>query len=289
MNKITRFVLGTSIAVGCACALAAQDKPAAVPNVLQVTREFVKPGRAGAAHEKTEAVFVQAMRKANWPTNYIGMTSLSGKSRALFLTFYGSFDAWEKDTAAMAKTSLASAVDQAYMADGDLLDGLDQAVFYYNDEMSLRPKTDLQPMRFFEFTTFHVKPGKDSQWREVVKMAKGGYEKALPEAHWGMFSLVYGAEGGTYLLIVGHKSLSEVDKGFAEGKQFETAMGEEGMKKLDALFAECVDGVSSSLFAVNPNMSYVKDEWIKADPSFWQPKSSSASAVGPAEAQQGQR
>jgi len=25
------------------------------------------------------------------------------------------------------------------------------------------------------------------------------------------------------------------------------------------------------LFAFNPHMSYVADEWIKADPDFWKP------------------
>ena len=54
---------------------------------------IVKPSKAGVAHEKAESVFVDAMRRAKWPTYYIGMTSLSGKARALFLTSFESFDA----------------------------------------------------------------------------------------------------------------------------------------------------------------------------------------------------
>jgi hypothetical protein len=30
-------------------------------------------------------------------------------------------------------------------------------------------------------------------------------------------------------------------------------------------------------------MSYVKDEWIKADPDFWNPKTAAAAAKAPAE------
>ena len=71
--------------------------------------------------------------------------------------------------------------------------------------------------------------------------------------------------------IVGHKSLAEIDKGFAEGKQFETTMGEDGMKKLNEMFASCVSGTSTQLFAVDPKMSYVSDDWIKSDPDFWMP------------------
>lgn len=43
------------------------------------------------------------------------------------------------------------------------------------------------------------------------------------------------------------------------------------MKKLDEKFGDCVDVTQHQLFAFNPHMSYVKDEWIKADPDFWKP------------------
>jgi hypothetical protein len=273
MNRFRRIAFGTLLAAGCVWTLPAQDASTARPKVLQITREFVKPGRAGSAHDKTESAFVEAMRRAKWPTNYIGLASLSGKSRALFLTRYDSFEAWQKDTDAEAKnTTLSSAIDRAYLADGDLLESLDQAVLYFREDMSLRPWSDLSKVRYMEFLLYTVKPGKDKEWEEVVKMAKAGYEKGLPDAHWGMYQTVYGLEGTTYLLIVAHKSLAEIDKGFAEGKQFEATIGEDGMKKLNEMFASCVSGTSTQLFAVDPKMSYVSDDWIKSDPEFWMPK-----------------
>jgi hypothetical protein len=33
------------------------------------------------------------------------------------------------------------------------------------------------------------------------------------------------------------------------------------------------------LFAINPRMSYVADEWTKADPDFWKPKAVAAPAA----------
>ena len=38
------------------------------PKVLVITREFLKPGRAGEVHKKAEAAFVQAMSSAKWPS-----------------------------------------------------------------------------------------------------------------------------------------------------------------------------------------------------------------------------
>jgi hypothetical protein len=196
MRKFSSYVVGLALAVTCVYASAAQEKAgsASVPKVLQITREYVKPGKAGMAHEKAESAFVDAMRRAKWPTYYIGMTSLSGKARALFLTSYESFDAWQKDTDTLEKNAtLSMSLERAYMADGELLDSVDQGVFYFHEEMSLRPRPDLSQMRYLELNAFHVRPGKDKEWTEVVKMAKAGYEKGVPEAHWGMFEQVYGS------------------------------------------------------------------------------------------------
>jgi len=283
MRKLSRLLVALSLVSAYACVTAAQEVSAgsaSIPKVLQITREFIKPGKAGMAHDKTESTFVEALSRAKWPTHYIGMNSLSGKSRALYFTWYESFEAWQKDTDAAAKNStLSASLDRAAMADGELLDSMDQGVFYFREEMSLRPRPDLSQMRYMEVTLFHVRPGKDKQWAEVVKMAKAGYEKAVPDSHWGMFEEVYGADGGTYLLLSSHKSLAEIDKAFAEGKQFEAAMGEDGMKKLDELYAECCEPAQQQLFAFNPRQSYVQDDWIKADPEFWKPKAAAISTA----------
>jgi hypothetical protein len=273
MNNLGRIALGVCIGIGLVCAATAQENAAAVPKVLQVTREYVKPGRAGMAHERAESVFVSAMKRAKWPTHYLGMTSLSGKQRVLFFTMYDSFEAWQKDVDAVAKdAALSAALDKAAMADGDILDSEDQAVLYYQEEMSLRPRSDLGQFRYMEVSVYQVKPGKNKEWEDAVKMVKAAYEKGVPDSHWGMFAVTYGAEGGTYVVLTGHKNLAEIDKGFAEGKQFQAALGEEGMKKLSELVAECVQSSSHQLFAINPHMSYVSEEWVKEDPDFWNPK-----------------
>ena len=276
MNKLSRFLLGLSLVLTCSCITAAQEKSQAnqsIPRVLQITREFTKPGKAGLVHDASESAFVQAMARAKWPTHYLGMTSLSGKQRALFLTSYPSFEAWEKDSAAVQKNpALSAALEAASVADGALLDSEDQGVFVFNDELSLRPLADLSQMRYMEVSLYHVRPGHGREWNELVKMVKAAYEKGVPDSHWGMFEQVFGGDGGSYLVLIARKTLAEVDHGFqVENKQFEAAMGAEGMKKLDELVTASVESDLHQLFAFNPHMSYVLDEWIKADPDFWRP------------------
>ena len=60
----------SSLFVSSALLAAAQGAtPPAPPKVLVIQREYLKPGKAGAAHDKTESVFVQAMARAKWPTH----------------------------------------------------------------------------------------------------------------------------------------------------------------------------------------------------------------------------
>jgi hypothetical protein len=284
MNRLSRFLLGLSLVatVGYMTAMA-QESSQSLPKVLQITREYTKPGKAGMAHEKTESAFVQAMTRAKWPTHYLGITSLSGKQRALFLTYYASFEAWEKDNAAVEKdTALSAALERASVADGELLDSIDQGVYVFRDELSLRPMADLSHMRYVQVSAYHLRPGHSTEWNELIKMVKTAYENAVPTAHWGMYELVYGG-GSTFLMLTARKTLAEVDRVFAEDRpKFEAAMGEDGMKKLRELVGAVVESSQHELFAFNPRMSYVADEWIKADPDFWKAKAAMAPAAKPA-------
>jgi hypothetical protein len=285
MNKLSRSLLEVSLVITCSCIAAAQEtsqEGTSIPKVLEVMREYVKPGKAGMVHEKTESAFVQAMTRAKWPTHYVGMTSLSGKSRALFLTSYASFEAWEKDNLAVGKNAnLSAALDRALRADGELLDSEDQGVFVFRDDLSLRPMADLSHMRYLEISTYHVRPGHAREWDELVKMVKAGYEKGVADAHWGVFRQRYGGEGDTFLVLTARKTLAEVDRSFQDDAQFVAAMGEGGMQQLGELIRSTVESSSHQLYEFNPHMSYVPDEWIKGDPDFWKPKPVTAPAVKP--------
>lgn len=242
------------------------------PKVVLVQREFLKPGRFGSAHEKSESAFVQAFNRAKWPTHYFAVSAMTGKPRVLFLVGYDSFEAWEKDNAATDNNkALSASLDRALTADGDLLSAQDQTIMLYNDEQSLNSSTDIAHMRYFEISLYHVRSGHRNEWEELVKLVKAAYEK-VPDTHWATFELMYGQEGGTYAVFVPMKSLKEVDEGFTKDKQFVSAMGEDGMKKLAELESSAVDFTQSNLFHFSPSMSYPRDEWIKADPDFWKPK-----------------
>jgi len=282
MKMISPVVFGLSLAVAGSTLAAAQEMMSGPPKVLQIDREFIKPGKAGVMHDKSESHFVQAMERAKWPTHYIALNSLSGKSRALYLVGYPSFDAWDKDMKAMDKnTALSAEIDQDEVNDGALLDGFDQGVLYYDPDMSYRPDADLAHDRYVEISGYHLKPGHQKDWAEAAKMVIEATKKAGTSAHWAMYEIAYGGSD-EYLIFSGDKSMAEIDTGYAEGKKFEEAMGEEGMRKLDELVRNSVDSADSELFEINPRQSYPPEDWVKADPGFWNPKPAMAKAAKPA-------
>ena len=210
MKRITGSLLGITLLFGVQGVAAAQEA-SPPPKVLTIIREFVKPGKAGMAHERSESAFVQAFTRAKWPTHYLAIDSLSGKSRALYLTGYDSFEAWEKDAGAVQKDSaLSSALDRASAADGDLLSEIDAATLRYNEEYSLHAASvDIAHMRCFEISVFHIRPGHHKEWDEGVRMVNAAYTKALPDIQWADVC-VYGMPQGTYIFFTPMKSAAEI-------------------------------------------------------------------------------
>jgi hypothetical protein len=270
-------------ALGSAPLLIAQDNGAnGPPKVLVINREYTKPGKTGSAHERTESAFIAAAKANKAPFHYLGMVSVTGPDRALFLSGYSSFTEWADERKAMDKMpSLGPALDHAMLADGDLLSETDTTVWTYDAEKSNNP-SNLVGMRYMEITSYNIKPGHDAEWDEAVKMVKAAYRKSVPEASWSIFDEAYGTPGNGYLVITPLKSIGDVDAHMMAGPKFAAAMGPDGMKKLAALVAACVQDEHTNIFQFNPKMSLPPAEWIAAEPDFWAPKAA-APAKKPAE------
>ena len=285
MRKLSPFVLGLSIAVA-GCALAAAQETSSAPKVLQITREYTKPYKNGMAHDKTESAFIQAMTKAKFPAYYLGLTSMSGKSRSLFLTRYADFAEWEKDNKLVDKNpALNAELERDSVTDGELLESVDSLVYTYDEDLSYKPRRDLARARYMEISVFHVRPGHRAEWLKLGKIVKDAHDKAGTSAHWSMFEMAYGAQEGEYVALSADNSMADIDTGYSEEKKFMDALGENGVKQFRELFASAVDYSRSELFSINPKMSYVSDEWIKADPDFWKPKPAATQAAKPAVAE----
>lgn len=272
--RIRPILCLTLLAAGFGVAVAQDSSEMKPPAVIQINREWLKPGKSGAVHDRSEAAFVNLMNKGKLQGHYIALNSMSGKSRALYLTRYPSLEAWEKDNRIFDKNaSLAAELDRDIAADGELLEGMDSGVLVYNEGLSYHPRPDFSHARYYELTAFKVRLGHERDFREMTKSYKEALDKAGSGVHWGAYEMIYGGEAGTYIMLTHRDTLAEVDKEMAESKKIMEAMGgEEAAAKMDKAFAEAVESVRTELFSINPRQSYVDEATMKADADFWKPK-----------------
>jgi hypothetical protein len=267
--RSTSFTLLLCCAAASAPALFAQTNAG---NVLSIQREFTKPGKDGSLHEKTESAFVAAAKAGKAPFHYIAMNSITGENRTLFFSAYPSYAAWEAERKATSP-ALAAAMDKANIPDGDLLSKTDSSLWTLAPEYSLNTKGLTPDAHFMEIIHFVLKPGHRKDWYDLMKLVIAGY-KNIPSAHFTAYEMAFGnsTTGEEYILLTSMKSLSEVDTEFAADKDFVSAVGPEGLKKLGDLIAACVEGEQVNLFALNPKMSLPPDALLQSDPDFWAPK-----------------
>ncbi len=259
------FVSGVTVRVS------AQDKTIASQKILTIQREYTKPGKEGAAHEKSEAAFAQAMAGAKATDYYYALASLSGRPRVLFLSAYPSFADIEAERKKVnGNASLSSELDRANEADGDLLAETSSSMWLRRDDLSLNQGYRVGA-RYVSISQFIVRPGHVGEWDELVKLVIDAYKKGAPDAHWGTYEMLYGGENA-FLVITTLRSGEEIDADFAREPKFIAALGQEGLKKLETLEASCVETRQTNLFRIAPKMSYPPPAFVQAEPDFWTPK-----------------
>lgn len=278
MKNALRLCLGIGLSICGAASLLPQTPPpakGAPPRILQILREDVKPGRS-AAHQKYETGWPRAFAKANWPTNYLAMTSITGPSEAWFMTGYESFGAWQKDRENLDRNeALKNEDDRLVQGDAEFLSGSRSIVAAYREDLSYTLPVELPRMRYFRVVTFRVRPGHDSDFMEATKVVRAGYEKANIEGGFATYQIVSGMPTPTYLVLVPMKSLDEIDSGMIKARKVQEAEGEEAQKKMAKLAADGYLSIESNLYALDPKMSYPAKDFAAVDPEFWNPKPAS--------------
>jgi hypothetical protein len=252
------------------------QQPSGPPAVLRIFHEDIKEGK-GAAHEKTEAAFMQAAAKANYPAHILALTNITGTSQAVFLEGHNTFASIADSQAVIDKPEFG-VLDAA---DAELRTSQRSMLAAYRPDLSYAAdKINLPKVRFFSIDTIRVGEGQGQKFAELVKTLVGGAQKSGDSQPVAAYEIVSGARSGTYLLLEPMESLKSLD----EGRQREQALiqavqnGPQTMREL----SQTIANEESILFAVSPAMSYVPTEWATTSPDFWGQKPARAVTKAPA-------
>ncbi len=241
-------------------------------------REEVKPGQ-GAAHAATESAWSRILAKGKSTDHYLGMSSLTGPPEAWFIMGYGSFADWEaRQNEADKNPALKKEIEAAAQKDGDHLSGSRSFLGTLRKDLSFGPPVEIGKMRYMRVRTFRVKQGMWKPFEEGVKTALAAYEKSHFSGSFAFYEVAAGAWSPTYVVLRPMKSLADMDGMEAADKAFQEALGDEGRKAMQKVFAEAVAGVENQFFAFSPKLSYPGASVIASDPDFWAPKPAKAPA-----------
>ncbi len=272
MRKTIVPVAVFALCLGIVAPVRAAEAPLGTkrPKVLQIFKEEVKPGRQ-PAHEKSEAGWPAALRKANNKGYYLAMGS---GNEVWFLNPFDSFAAVEaQGKEDEANPALGAELDRLWAVDGELLSKTGAMTAVLNEDLGFRADWDVAKMRYYVVTVVRLQPGYGHDYEQVRKMITAAHEKAKVDERWAAFEVITGAQDDTYVFLSPIASLAEWDKYEAmHGKVYQEAMGEDGRSRLRDFDKVAVRSSETKLFRFRPKMSYLPKELTDRDPDFWTPK-----------------
>jgi hypothetical protein len=243
--------------------------PTPPPPLLQRFREAVRVGK-GDAHEANERAWAVAYANSKLPIYSVAMTAMTGPNDAWWMSAWSSFKEYDDANVAMAKNKeLTAAISQYSAKDAEYVSDAVGSMWALRPDLSYRDTVDWSAMHAYEMITVRARPGHSDDLKRIAEKLAATHKAAGTSAHWAMYQGMLGVPDGTYLVIVPHKSVADIDVGMKEDALFAKALGEAGGKELEKLSSDGVISVETNLFAVNAKMSYVSKEWRMADADFW--------------------
>jgi hypothetical protein len=272
MRKTALCLTLLALAAGSTAPALAQGVPTTQPKFMHVFREQIKPGRSGE-HAKWEAGWPAAYEKAKSPYNYIALQSITGPSEVWYVVplanqaAYGEMVAADdKDPALAAELERLNKGDAEFRAEESAM----QAVA--RPDLSHGAFPPIGKMRFYEITTFRIRPGHEDAFVAATKAYGAAAARSAPNASWRTYDVVAGAPGGTFLVFSSVGAFADFDRMLAEGETAMKGMTPEEMGVLGKFMKESVLNVSTNRYRLDPGQSYVNAETKAMDPAFWAKK-----------------
>jgi hypothetical protein len=260
-------------------ASADMSKPAPI---MVIYKEDVKPGRV-PAHDQLEASYARTYSKMPGSRYYLAMNSVTGPNQAWFMQPYSSLEEVAKEAQANEQAPMPVRASLRQIAAGEVENLTDQKAIttVYREDLSFNASMKNVPQsRYCEVVTYRVLPGHDAEFAEAAKLVRTAYEKANIPMQWATYQVFAGAPAGTYYVFRTVDSLDKLDPTNMKMMQaVNTALGEDGEKRLMGLVSNGQISRELNIYAFNPQTSYAPPEFVEAD-SFWAPQPAQMATAG---------
>jgi hypothetical protein len=269
MRIITSIALPLLALAASAGGARSQGMPTSQPGVLTIIVEELKPG-VDAEHEANEAGWPIAFSKAGSQFYYLAFEAMTGTPEIWFVAPYRS---WTAEAQSMKETTdnptLAAELTRLARADGPFLAGKRTIQAIARPDLSYGTFPDLAMVRFYEVSTFRIRPGHDQAFENAAKVYAEQVKKGAPGMSYRMYQVTGGMPGGTYLVFSATNSYDEFDKQLAQSQAMWSQTTPQDMATLQKTMSDDVLSTITQRYRVSPTMSYVSAEAKAKDPQFW--------------------
>ena len=258
------FVSSASIALS-------QGIPTSQPSLITIAREEVKIGHA-AAHAAHEAGWPAAYAKAKSPYYYLAMVSMTGPNEAWYVSPYTSHATLGESLKLDATDPVLSVeLQRLSRVDAEHLTGYRNIHAAARTDLSYGTFPDMALARFWEITTFRVRPGHEEGFANAAKAYAAAAKRGAPNASWRTYEVMAGLPGPTYLVFSSVQSFAEFDRGMQENMALMKAFTPDELATLQKFATTGMINAETHRFRLDPGQSYVDAATKAKDPTFWSP------------------
>jgi len=248
-----------------------QGMPTSQPSIIQITREEVKTGH-NAMHSAFEAGWPAAFAKAKSPYYYLAMVAMTGPNESWYVSSFASNAALGESMKLESDNKVLSA-DLARLQKGDA-DHINSVRTIYaaaRADLSYGAFPDMGLTRFWEVTTFRVRPGYEEAFANAAKVYAAAAKRAAPNMSWRTYEVMAGLPGPTYFVFSSVQSFADFDKGMQDGMALGKAFTPEEQQILEKFATSGMINAETQRFRLDPTQSYVDAATKAKDPKFWSP------------------
>ena len=271
MNRAITIFPTALLYIGSASMALSQGVPTSQPNLLTITREEVKTGH-NAAHAAHEVGWPAAYAKAKSPYYYFAMVSMTGPNEAWYLSPYASHAALG-ESLKMESSNAALSAELARLArvDAEHINSVRQVHAVARTDLSYGAYPDMALARYWEITTFRVRPGHEESFANAAKAYAAAAKRAAPGMSWRTYEVIAGLPGPTYLVFSSVQSFAEFDKGMQQGTEIMKAFTPDELSTLQKFSTAGLINAETQRFRLDAGQSYVDAPTKAKDPAFWSP------------------
>jgi hypothetical protein len=257
------------LSVSSASVVLSQGIPTSQPNLITIVREDVKTGH-NAMHAAFEAGWPAAYTKAKSPYYYLAMVAMTGPNESWYVSPYASHAAYGESMKSESDDKVLSAeLARLQKGDADHINSSRSLHAVARADLSYGAYPDMALARFWEITTFRVRPGYEDAFANAAKAYASAAKRIAPNMSWRTYEVIAGLPGPTYLVFSSVQSFAEFDKGMQDAVAIGNGFTPDELSTLQKFSTAGMINAETQRFRLDPKQSYVDDATKGKDTKFW--------------------